>query len=131
MCVSVVFAWRQPYLVIENATKTAALKECWKHRLRVLKKDLGYDDAPMLEQLLIHRLRCWLKLNLVEFGLFGHDEAIDHVDAPHVLGETFECCAETLHSSETLARVRNLSRNTPALQLNIAARGGQQLNFAR
>jgi hypothetical protein len=36
-------------MVIENANATAGLKECWKHRLQVLKKDLGYDDAPMLE----------------------------------------------------------------------------------
>lgn len=35
-------------MVIENARATAALKECWKHRLQVLKKDLGYDDAPIL-----------------------------------------------------------------------------------
>lgn len=31
---------------------------------------------------------------------------------------------------ETLARVRKLSRNTPALQFNIATKGGQQLKFA-
>lgn len=31
---------------------------------------------------------------------------------------------------ETLARVRKLSRNTPALQLNIATSGGQQVNVA-
>ena len=37
-------------MVIENANATAGLKECWKHRLQVLKKDLGYDNAPMLEQ---------------------------------------------------------------------------------
>lgn len=56
-------------LVIENAHSTPALKECWKHRLQVLKKDLGYDDAPMLEQLLIQQAAlCWLKLNLVELS---------------------------------------------------------------
>jgi hypothetical protein len=32
---------------------------------------------------------------------------------------------------ETLARVRKLSRNTPALQFNIAASGGQQVNVAK
>jgi hypothetical protein len=32
---------------------------------------------------------------------------------------------------ETLARVRKLSRNTPALQFNIAANGGQQVNVAK
>src|SRR5215207_1669030 len=33
--------------VIENARATPAVKECWKQRLQVLKKDLGSDDAPM------------------------------------------------------------------------------------
>jgi hypothetical protein len=32
---------------------------------------------------------------------------------------------------ETLARVRKLSRNTPALQFNIAASGGQQVNLTK
>ena len=39
--------------VIENARATAAVKECWKHRLQVLKKELGSEEAPLLEQLLI------------------------------------------------------------------------------
>src|SRR5215213_9047093 len=59
-------------MVIENANATAALKECWKHRLQVLKKDLGYGNAPMLEQLLIQQAAlCWLKLNLVELSYSG------------------------------------------------------------
>ncbi len=58
--------------MIENANATAGLKECWKHRLQVMKKDLGYDDAPMLEQLLIQQAAlCWLKLNLVELSYSG------------------------------------------------------------
>ena len=45
------------------------MKECWKQRLQGLKKDLGYADAPMLEQLLIQQAAlCWLKLNLVELS---------------------------------------------------------------
>jgi hypothetical protein len=57
---------------IENAHATAALKECWKHRLQVLKKDLGYDEAPLLEKLLIQQAAlCWLKLNLVELSYSG------------------------------------------------------------
>ena len=33
-----------------------------------------------------------------------------------------------LRAIETLARVRRLARNTPALQINIAREGGQQVN---
>jgi len=37
-----------------------------------LKKDLGYDDAPLLEKLLIQQAAlCWLKLNLVELSYSG------------------------------------------------------------
>jgi len=55
--------------VIENAIAVPALKECWKHRLQVLKKDLGNEGAPILEQLLIqHAALCWLKLNLIELN---------------------------------------------------------------
>ena len=59
-------------MVIDNARATAAVKECWKQRLQALKKDLGYDGAPMLEQLLIQQAAlCWLKLNLLELSYSG------------------------------------------------------------
>lgn len=56
-------------MVIDNARATAGLKECWKHRLQSLKKELGSEGAPLLEQLLIQQAAlCWLKLNLVELS---------------------------------------------------------------
>jgi hypothetical protein len=59
-------------MVIENAHATAGLKECWNRRIQVVKKDLGSDGAPMLEQLLIQQAAlCWLKLNLVEISYSG------------------------------------------------------------
>lgn len=55
--------------VIDNARATTAVKECWKHRLQVLKKELGSEGAPLLEQLLIQQAAlCWLKLTLVELS---------------------------------------------------------------
>jgi len=36
--------------------------------------------------------------------------------------------ARFLRAIETLGRVRRLSRNTPALQINIAREGGKQVN---
>ncbi|HZE69939.1 MAG TPA: hypothetical protein VE135_10505 [Pyrinomonadaceae bacterium] len=55
--------------VIENARATPAVKECWKHRLQNLKKELGSDGAPLIEQLLIQQAAlCWLRLNLVELA---------------------------------------------------------------
>ena len=86
--------------MIENARATAGLKECWKHRLQVLKKDLGYEDAPLLEKLLIQQAAlCWLKLNLVELSYSGHDETVDYLDLGYVLGETIKCGAKTIYAS--------------------------------
>ena len=51
--------------VLENGLVVRGLKECWKQRLQALKKELGSEGAPMLEQLLIQQAAlCWLKLNL-------------------------------------------------------------------
>jgi len=62
-----------------------------------MKKDLGYNDAPVLEQLLIQQaVLCWLKLNLVELSYSG---TMKHrsPDTAHVLGETIECCSTPIH----------------------------------
>ena len=119
-------------MLIQNAHATAGLKECWKHRLQVLKKDLGYDGAPMLEQLLIQQTAlCWLKLNLVELG-YSNTMKQSITLTLGVYWEKRLSAAQRrfTRACETLARVRKLSRNTPALQFNIAASGGQQVNVA-
>lgn len=119
--------------VIENARATAALKECWKHRLQVLKKDLGSDGAPMLEQLLIQQAAlCWLRLNLVELAY----SSVMKQSITLTLGIYWEkrltaAQRRFTRACETLTRVRKLSRNTPVLQVNIAADGGQQVNVSQ
>jgi len=120
-------------MVIQNANATAALKECWKHRLQVLKKDLGYDDAPMLEQLLIQQAAlCWLKLSLVELSYSGTmNQSITLTLGIYWEKRLSAAQRRFTRVCETLARVRKLSRNTPALQFNIAANGGQQLNVTK
>ena len=120
-------------MVIENAHATAVLKECWKHRLQALKKDLGYDGAPMLEQLLIQQVAlCWLKLNLVELA-YSNTMKQSITLTLGVYWEKRLSAAQKrfTRACETLARVRKLSRNTPSLQFNIAASGGQQVNLAK
>lgn len=119
--------------VIQNAHATASLKECWKHRLQALKKDLGYDGAPMLEQLLIQQAAlCWLKLNLVELNY----SSVMKQSITLTLGMYWEkrltaAQKRFTRACETLTRIRKWSRNTPALQVNIATDGGQQVNVAR
>lgn len=118
--------------VLENATAVAGLKECWKRGLQVLKRDLGFDTAPMLEQLLIQQAAlCWLKLSLVELNY----SSVMKQSITLTLGIYWEkrltlAQKRFTQACETLTRVRRLSRNTPALQVNIAAEGGQQVNIA-
>jgi hypothetical protein len=97
-----------------------------------LKKDLGSEGAPLLEQLLIQQAAlCWLKLNLVELG-YSNTMKQSITLTLGVYWEKRLTAAQRrfTRSCETLARVRKLSRNTPALQFNIAAIGGQQINVS-
>lgn len=118
--------------VIEKAFAVRGLKECWKHRLQVLKKELGSDGAPMLEQLLIqHAALCWLRLNLTELS---YSSAMSQ-SITLTLGVYWEkrltaAQKRFTRACETLTRVRKWSRANPALQVNIAAQGGQQVNVA-
>jgi hypothetical protein len=119
-------------MVIENARATAGVKECWKHRLQVLKKDLGYNDAPLLEKLLIQQAAlCWLKLNLVELSYSGTMAQSITLTLGLFWEKRLSAAQRRFtRACETLTRVRKLSRNTPALQVNIATDGGQQVNVA-
>jgi len=87
----------------------------------------------MLEQLLIqHAALCWLKLNLVELNY----ASVMKQSITLTLGAYWEkrltaAQKRFARACETLTRVRKLSRNTPALQFNIAADGGQQVNVAQ
>jgi len=120
-------------MIIDNARATAAVKECWKQRLQGLKKDLGYGDAPLLEKLLIQQAAlCWLKLNLVELSYCGTmSQSITLTLGMYWEKRLSAAQKRFTRACETLARVRKLSRNTPALQFNIATDGGQQVNVAK
>lgn len=98
-----------------------------------VKKDLDYDNAPPLEQLLIeHILTLRLRLNHAEHV---YNETIVGQSVTLTLGAYRDNLLTTtqarfLRAIETLARVRRLARNTPALQINIASQGGKQVNVA-
>jgi hypothetical protein len=105
-----------------------SLKRGWA----VMKDELGYQLAPPLERLLVEQVvLCWLHLNIVEIeytGLIGQSPS--PADADHWERRLSAAQGRYLRACETLARIRKLARNTPALQVNIAADGGQQLNVA-
>ena len=119
--------------VIENSPAVHGVKECWRLRLASLRNELGYVGAPILEQLLIQDAALsWLKLSIIELQYSN----VMKQSITLTLGIFWEkrlsaAQRRFTRACETLARVRKLSRNTPALQFNIAASGGQQLNVAK
>src|SRR5688572_30978788 len=120
-------------VVIENARATAAVKECWKHRLQALKKELGSDGAPLLEQLLIQQAAlCWLKLNLVELSYSSTMKQSITLTLGIYWEKRLSAAQKRFaRACETLARVRKLAHTTPALQFNVATNGGQQTNLSK
>lgn len=106
--------------------------EAMKANLARLKDDLGYQTAPTLERLLIEQVAlCWLRQNTAEMRL-SRLRADTH---PLSQGEYWDkrlsvAQSRYLRACETLARVRRLLRQPPAVQVNIAAQGGQQVNIA-
>lgn len=107
-------------------------RESLRHDWHVLQDELGYQVAPPLERLLIEQvLLCWLRHNILEFE---HASA-DNKGMSPTRGDFWNrrlaaSQRRYLRACETLARVRKMVRSTPALQVNIAAAGGQQVNVA-
>jgi hypothetical protein len=119
--------------VIENSSSVAGVKECWKQRLSSLRQELGYNEAPALEKLLIqHAALSWLKVSLVELS-YSHTmkQSISLPLASYWEKKLTAAQRRFTRACETLARVRKLSRNTPSVQFNIATGGGQQVNLTR
>ncbi len=96
--------------------------------LKGLRRDLGYDSAPMLEKLLIEQVAlAWLDLEAIQrryaVASFGsHTHASGQYWDRRVNGAQ----ARYTRAVEALARVRRLAMPQP-LQVNI---GGQQVNVA-
>ena len=96
-----------------------------------LKKELDYDAAPPLEQLIIDQiLTVRLRLTHTEHC---YNRSIVNQTTSLQVGEYWDNLltsnqARFLRAIETLARVRRLTRNTPAFQINIAHEGGRQVN---
>ena len=99
------------------------------------RKELGLEHAPTLEQLLIdHIATCRLRIQEVEWRYQaivcdGESRPIYQMDWRERRLNAAQ--RRYLRACETLARVRKLTRSTRAVQVNIAAAGGQQVNVAR
>lgn len=101
-------------------------------RVYVMKKQLGGPEVSPLELLTIEQvLITWLRLLQVE-RLYNQNALVTGTTQGTV--NFWEQClgnARRFHLTaiESLARVRRLGRSCPALQVNIAQNGSQQMNF--
>lgn len=100
-------------------------------KVLVMKNDLGYDQAPVIERMLIDNiLNTWLRLNWVEYTLAGYmgTGSVSYELIRYWERRLTESQNRHLRAIESLARVRRMQ--LPMLQVNIASDGGQQVNVA-
>jgi hypothetical protein len=107
-------------------------RACLLAEVDMLKGQLDYDAAPPLERLLIDHILT-VRLRLIHAENAYNSDVVNKSISLRV-GEYWDgvlsaAQARYLRAIETLARVRRLARNTPALQINIAEAGGKQVNL--
>ena len=118
--------------LIGEIKSSPALKESLKTGWKEMQKELGGENPNPLEKLLVQQVvMSWLRLQLVEY----HFTEVMNQSITLNLGRYWESrlsAAQRRHlrAIETLARVRRLLSKTPAVQVNIAAEGGKQVNVA-
>lgn len=105
--------------------------ECVGRRVKEMREQLGYKESSPLE-LIEQILVCWVNLYVLEINSATKLCESHSTEAGLYWDRRLTGAQRRFRrASETLARIRKLSRNTPALQFNIAASGGQQVNLAK
>jgi hypothetical protein len=113
---------------IQRANATPAVREVLRLCVQSVKASLSYDRASAVERLLIEQVAaCYLRLNIIEQGY----EGVMGQEHTFKLGAYWEKKLSSaqhryLRAIEALVRVRKLLGG-PAVQFNIATRGGQQV----
>lgn len=75
--------------VIENARATSAVKECWKHRLQILKKELGSEGSTAVRATFDSAGSVVLAQTQPRgIELFQHHDAINNFDALECTGRS-------------------------------------------
>jgi hypothetical protein len=99
-------------------------------RAEELRAQLGYDNAPPLERLLIEQiLVCHLNLYVLEINSAGKLCASHTTEAGLYWDRRLTGAQRRFtRACESLAKIQKLK--LPAVQINVAAEGGQQVNVA-
>ena len=116
--------------LLDNTSASVLVQEFAKREVEEIRRSLGYDHAPEIERVLIEQVTlCWLRLNLLEQQYTRFRSETLTLDQAAFLERRLSAVQRRfLRAVETLARVRRITRQTVALQVNIAAEGGQQVN---
>lgn len=119
------------YKITSDIEATPFVIESVRAGIDKLKEDLDYELSPPLKKMLINQIAlCWLRLNMLEHTHWVKTWESHSTETGLYWDRRLMTAQRRFTSAcETLARVRKLSRNTPALQINIAAEGGQQVNI--
>jgi hypothetical protein len=113
------------YQLIESTLGTPALKESLKAGYEQLQREMGADNAPMLEQLLIQQVvLSWLRLNIIEYKYTAvTSESIPLTRADYWERRLSAAQRRFLRACATLGSIRKM--NLSPVQVNIAQ---QQVN---
>ncbi len=114
--------------VIESLVVGALGREALGATVRTMRAELGYREAPALEQGLIDVVvQCWLRLQQVEHSYTGFlTQGVVIAQAEWCERRLTAAHGRYLRACESLARVRRLTR-PGAVQINV---GDQQVNVA-
>ena len=114
-------------------SQSAYIRECVSRRVKEMREQLGCEESSPLEQILIEQiLVCWVNLYVLEINSATKLCESHSTEAGLYWDRRLTGAQRRFRrASESLARIRKLSRNTPALQFNIATSGGQQVNLTK
>jgi len=119
--------------LVNKTISLPAAQMAVEKNITVLMQGMNYEDSSVLEKMLIDNvIITWLRLQWMEYQLLGFMEQQEVRMSVIEYWEKRLSVAQSRHlrACETLARVRKLLSARPALQVNIAAEGGQQVNVA-
>jgi len=119
--------------LVNKTISLPAARMAVEKNITVLMEGMNYEDSSVLEKMLIDNVVItWLRLQWMEYQLLGFMEQQDVRMSVIEYWEKRLSVAQSRHlrACETLARVRKLLSARPALQVNIAAEGSQQVNVA-
>ena len=113
--------------VLQQMVPANPARPSLKIRLKELRRELGYEEVPALERLLIEQVAlCWLQHNLVEMRhAIAMNKSITLDQGMYWDRKLAASQRRYLRACETLARVRKLTGAT--VQVNI---GERQINLA-